>query len=319
MNATILPDPFTTNTSTNTHTFIVLFHGVSWYASSDAIQIGNGVTLAKLHGSRAEKVYHELCETRFIDYGEPFEYEVYATIQMDELDQIFFGGDPLCIVEWLSNLLTICIGAPVPMCRVIFPWPNHDRPTTTELVYRDKSLIDAPFIAFTYLKDDTIQTLAQMWERANRLWLRDRGFGRLVSALGFFYNAWRAPHVEQNCLNLAVTLEMLFASHECADMSDRIAINAANAISSTPNDRNEIYRKVKQLYANRSSIAHHGVPADKEVTYQIAEAFRLVAKILRRILLDENLAEIFNDHKTCMAYLLARNARIRPTLPFRPE
>jgi len=213
-------------------------------------------------------VYHELCATRQIDEGEPFQYEVYATVQSNGSDLIFSYGDPYSVVDWLSNLIAVCTGIPVGMCRVISPWLELNQTTNTGLVYCCGEQADFLSPQYGILNDDSIQQISEMWVRSNALWSSDRAFGRLVSALTFFYYAWRSPYIEQICLNLAVALEILFSPHDRTEMSHQIAFNIAKFKESSEAQRTETYKLIKKFYGHRSSIVHGGIPKDEKIPWR---------------------------------------------------
>lgn len=286
----------------NSRTIIALFHGVSWNASTKWAEIGDGVTLANFRGSTPQDVYHELCHTRHIDGGDPFGFEVYATLQSGHTELPFGYGDPYSVVDWLSNLITICTGIPVGMCRVISPWLNHEQPVDTELVYCSRGQTEFLESGYARLNDESLRDISRIWSRSNQLWPHGRKFGRLVSSLTFFHYSWRSHYIEQICLNLAIALEILFSPHDRTEMSHQIAFNVAKFVESTPDKREELYRKIKKFYGHRSSIVHGGVPSDDKIIDLTVEIFRLVASILKRILLDDTLAETFNIDKLRKVY-----------------
>ena len=96
-------------------------------------------------------------------------------------------------------------------------------------------------------------------------------------------------------MNLAITLESLFAPHISGETTHQIAFNVSHFIEGTPEYKAEPYKRVKDFYRLRSAVVHGGIPDDSTLYEVVAQVFELVRAILGRILLDATLAAKFED------------------------
>ncbi|UCC28958.1 MAG: hypothetical protein JSU86_12230 [Phycisphaerales bacterium] len=274
-----------------------LLHGLGWSAGPTQIEIAPGITLCSLEGSVVGRLYWTLCEDTGVDDREPFTYHVYVRLDPTETEAYLLDfGDPYSLVDRFSNVLAVLTGQPVSMCRVIWSTDGFASATGTSLVY--VSVRQTEFLQKTWpsMCAALAQDIAVAWRTQQAEWERKKSRGRLANALVYFYYAWRSHYADQICLNLAIVLEILFAPHSYSETTHQISFNVARFCGESAADRERLYQFVKEFYRVRSQIVHGGRPNEDKLIDAIIEAFPLVAGVLKRILLDQSVADEFaND------------------------
>ena len=206
------------------------------------------------------------------------------------------AGDPYSLVDRLSNIFTIVTDEPINMCWVIWSHDGFRSAHDTHLAYvltRQAAFIQHGH--FVKISDLTAGQLAIAWKNSQALWHEEKSRGRMVNALTYFYYAWHSPYIEQICLNLAITLEVLFASHSQSETTHQLAFNISRFLHSDPKNRQDTYQRIRKFYSVRSAIVHGGIPHDDRIIDITVEVFHMTAGILRDILLNEHLAQTFNE------------------------
>ena len=283
---------------------IALFHGVSWNIDAAWREIYPGLKLCRMQGSGVQKTYEELCKNRLVDDGEPFYYEVYASITPESSGFYYQNGYGHSQADRLANMIAIATGQPPFMCRTFSPVVEStgNQISTEELYWIGEQneflLRESPKI-----DEACVSAISKMYSAYERMWAVDKSSSRLVSAQIYFYNAWRSMYIEQICLNLAITAEMLFSPNGRNEITHQLAFNMAKFSETHPAKRLELYRKIKKFYGLRSAVVHGGLPDQGKIIDPTVEMFSFIATVLKRILTDDELIEVFNDNKNRDAYL----------------
>ena len=94
---------------------------------------------------------------------------------------------------------------------------------------------------------------------------------RVQTILRRLAQAKRRSDVNDQILDLSIALEMLLIAQNTDQLSLTFRLRGAWLLGDSPSTRREIYAKFKQLYDNRSKVAHEGKIPDKNVQ-RVAEA-----------------------------------------------
>ena len=285
-------------------TGIALFHGVSWNIDAAWREVYPGLKLCRMQGSGVEKTYQELCEHRHVDDGEPFHYEVYATIAPESSSFYYQNGYGHSQVDRLANMIAIATGQPPFMCRTFAPAvESKQNKISTEELYWLGEQNEFLIRESAKLDETSVEAISKMYSGYERMWAQDKSYSRLVSAQSCFYNAWRSMHIQQICLNLAIAAEMLFSPNGRNEITHQLAFNFAKFHETDSVKRLELYRKIKKFYGLRSAVVHGGLPEQSKLIGPTVEMFGILANVLERILTDDALIDVFNENTNRNNYL----------------
>lgn len=148
------------------------------------------------------------------------------------------------------------------------------------------------------LDSRTVDDILSCWKTYDSL-----HSGRIRNALDFFFYAWRAYYLEHACLNLSIALESLFSPESSTEVSHQIAYFASRFWSREPNERENLYRLVKAFYTQRSRLVHGAAPKWEKLRETTPAVFRFCSQVLKRLLLDSNLAGRLNNSKLREGFL----------------
>jgi Apea-like HEPN len=274
----------------------LLLHVVMWDCKTPEFQIAPNVTLCRFAGSHIERLYLRLCQEEGIDDGEPLVYGTYVLLRptRDE-EYLLDAGDPYSLADRVANLIVVACSEAISWSRVI--WSSDDFQTADGTLEIHGGGTQTDFLQpnSIVIDQDTAGAVQHMWGTIEPMWAAEKSAGRLTSALVYFYYAWRAHYVEQMCLNLAVTLEVLFAPHSQSEATHQLCFNLCRFAGATPADREDLYKRAKKFYGVRSAIVHGGLPSDEDIIPVTTDVFHLTASLLRRILTDAKTAATFNS------------------------
>ena len=294
----------------------VLIHLPQWESSRDFIELEKGITLCRTEGTETEKLYNELCETRHVDDGDPFNFATHVHFSDNiDLGRIVEWRGPFSAVSQVCNLIAICSATPLGMCRLILRGTDHGRPWIhTEIIYDHSPGVDVLHThpesihgggggsaskgggRFPLLNETVLSRIAQCWRVYTELDRvgSDRDH-RVQNALSYFFYSWNSYYLDHTCLNLAIVLESLFAPPSPLEVSHQIAFNASRFYGDSRSQREELYRTVRKFYSIRSQIVHGGKPEEKSLSSITPQVFCLCAEILQRILGDRDNALRFSS------------------------
>jgi hypothetical protein len=259
--------------------------------------LAEGITIANLENSTVQTLYFKLCEEENCDDGEPLSYRVYLHITATPDHQYFLDfGDPYSIIDRLENTLAIVLSSPMRFSRVIYSDNGFDTALGTVALHSGGPQTD--FLESNKLfkiNSKTIQDIRQIWENSESIWRKQKARGRLLNAMTYFYYAWNSLYLDQTCINLAITLENLFAPHSASESTHQICFNISRFCKKSFEERKQIYIEFKRFYALRSTIVHGGIPDEDKLVDFVVNTFPIVASILKSILLDNDSINIFSD------------------------
>ncbi len=265
-----------------------LFQSGPWEAGPEPIELVDGLTLGPIEGSVEGRLYRKLCEEKGIDDHHPL--NVCARFDPSPGEPWGYSFEvPFMVIDRLSNLLTIATETPVNRCRVMMSSDRFASADFTQIVFSTHGAIDLIGLDSPPIPLVTEEIVA-LWENEQRIWdKRDSSEFRLLCALDHFHRAWRAVCLEQTSLNLGIAVNLLFGPEWEFSAGNPTWVNAAHfALDQLEEDRSVLVL-VEDVCKWHSEVAEgtvrHMNPFD---------AFQLVARMLKTILLDEKLARQFS-------------------------
>lgn len=276
----------------------VLLLSFRWGLDEPDVAISPGITMSGFEGSDAQRDYNKICFENGYDGGEPHEYESLISFQMDQLESLsMVYGDPYAVVERFCNILSITFSQPPFLSKYMQPYSYDNSPLHIEWLFPYGGQTEFLDRKHPTIDEYMLGTIRKIWDVADRYWHKEKAPGRLNTALVNYYYAWRAPYLEQTCINLGITLEVLFAPHSFSEATHQLTFNLAHFMGATSGERATLFKQTKDFYGIRSSIVHGGkTNQDKVVDYSII-MFNLASAILRRILSDDSLAVVFDSDR----------------------
>lgn len=278
-----------------------LLHRPTWCHPEAQVPIADGVTVGRAERSSVDELYRRLCSAGLLQFdpeqGSPFGFGIFVRFDTPAAERDGDFGDPFARVERICNLITVFLGEPVFMTRVIRSENDFQTAWDTQIIHNYGAQSEFLIGENACLDNQVVSDLRTAWELAESCWARKVARGRIVNALAFFYYAWRADYLEQICLNLAVCLELLFAPHAVGETTHQIAFNVAHFLGDQPEERAAIYRDVKSFYGARSSIIHGGLPDQIKIVQPTIRGFRLCVEVFRKILRSRELVAVFDDEQ----------------------
>jgi hypothetical protein len=269
----------------------LLIHALGWAATDRRHAISDAVSVAKLAGSRVDRLYNRLTAERFLDDGEPLGFEVYLEVTDNGHGLGAHPLDPISPIAKALNLIAVTLGVPLNMCRVIWSSDGFATAGATDVLFFYRPVVDTLEDPRGWVPiDDTV------CGDLTAAWNAKRG-ARLRNALVFFQQAWLAHESTQTCLNLAVVLESLCAPHTQGETTHQMAFNAAHLIGGSSAQKRESYVLVRKFYGLRSAITHGGTPDLDKLEENTPLMFRAVSSLLKRILLNPELAATLENEQ----------------------
>lgn len=269
------------------HAVAALIHGVGWEVDQSILPIAPFVTLMCPRHSSVEDCYFRLCATNGIDDGDPFSFET-AVILEDPSG----GFASTTEVLRLCSVVAVMSGSALGLCRLIRSADGFRSPWSTETLFhygeQTDFLIDDPIVDRTLLGDIAVgcKTLLSLDKPYNTP-------GRLENAAHHFGLAARSPHLDAVCLELELTLDILFDAGTDDNRASRIGESIARFLGHeiTSQHATELVDGVLQV---RRDLVRQG-SANQDTVCDIApEAFKLTSKLLRKFLLCKELALAVN-------------------------
>jgi len=276
----------------------VLILGFQWAAGDQRIPLSSGVSLCPIADSKPEALYHRLCKTAQIDDGDPFSYETMFLVE-PTLDAPWSQayGDPYAVVDRLCTLSCIATSCAPWMIRIICS-SNHFRSSS-----HSELLAGAPFSSERIgpmaregiISEAAALQIDRMWSTTTHYWRHSSRRSRIINAVTQFYHGWRSHHLEQVCLNLAISLEVLFAPHHHGETTHQLSLAIAKFVRSDRAEREQVYDLVRRFYGCRSAIVHGGLPNDEVLDETTVAAFDLASEVFRRVLNSVEAAKMFEE------------------------
>jgi len=266
----------------------VLLHGYSWGGEEEGMLLGPGVELCALEGSPVAVLYDGLCRVQKADDGEPFLYEVYA--RLDGQHEIT-ASDPCSSVNRFSNVVTVVTGQPVSMVRLITSTDGFETVDVTEKALLSCGQAERLERRWPAITSEVARSLATAWATEESAWERAKSRGRLFRALENFHYAWRAPSLDQTCVNLGTCLAVLLTPDQPEESPRPIIEKAVALAEESANNAGDAAATLERLFELRTKVIFGIDAADEpEFVDTVVDGFHIVAGLLRSVLLNPPLA-----------------------------
>jgi len=277
----------------------VLLHVIPWQYNEDNYEIAPNILLCKTSDSLIDKLYKKMCADEGLDDGSPYDYYSHILFSPADLNKHFgWKGSPHELLDRLLNVVAIFLSEPINHVRIIHSEDNFSSYSKTSLEYLYGEQTD--FIQLQScqgLDEGLLNKVKKAWNIIEDLWGKEKVFGRLNSALTYFYYAWNSHYIDQVCINLAITLEILFTPNSNMELSHQLSCNVAKFMSSEIKEREYFYHKIKKFYSVRSQLIHGMLPDDMKIIDITVDTFHFVSSILSNILSSKESSELFNNNK----------------------
>lgn len=259
------------------------------------MQLGPGVYICPMRGSKVSKLYERLCRRTGIDGGESLDFSLYLLFEPTVTRTDGIGhGDPYDVVDRACNVVTVFTGGSTTLCRLIGSMDGFKSADHTEIIYGYSVNNEGIQLGQPDINAQGAAHIATMWDLSQQAWSTEQTSGRITNALTYYYYAWRALHPDQTCLNLAIVLESLFAPHTHGETSHQIAFNVAKFLRGDRAAHAANFDLVKRFYGLRSAIVHGGVPDQDKLWDLVPAVFTMTARILRSALGSKEICDSFN-------------------------
>lgn len=280
---------------------ICLINKMEWRITDHKeIEIAPHVFLGSLEKSNIQAAINAIDDKYNIDHTWVSFCNVYARLNHADKnapkDLLNMGT---IISERICALIGICCGFNSPEPLYLFRYNDDEMEGfSAELLLSERSLRSGLYLKTIdnyILEPEVIDFLKNAWVllKYNQCNEEEPLFNPLSNAVKFYIEACNADTMEEGIIHLAIVLESLFApidSH--SELSHQISINICKFLSESPEERKEIYTRIKAFYKSRSQIIHGSkLKGKKEIV--LFEGFKLVADCLRKILEETDIAKTF--------------------------
>jgi len=285
--------PTTEHSRKNERSVAGLLHPVNWELAESEVEVSPGIVLGRVESSPIGKLYEELCAVHGLDDGS-FAFTSYVAFEPQEF--ITEYGDPYCLFDRVCNVIAIVTSQPIAMCRLLLSPDGFKTCDDTQMIYNYGEQTEFLLAKNVTFDEKIVAEIYKAWQVASAVWEQDKSRGRVTNALTYFYYAWRSHYIDQTCLNLAIALKVLFSPDSQAETVHQTSFNVAHFLATSPAERKRYYDLIERFYRLRSRIIRRGIPDDDRLIDVTVEVFGLCSLILKRILLDSDLAEAFTDN-----------------------
>ena len=280
-----------------------LMHRVNWQIDDPSVILDERLSINDLENSAVGTLYEILCKEKGLDDSDPYDFNVYLLFK-DRNVMLEEPSDPFSILARLHNILTICLGQPIGMSRLIAS--DDDFQTciyTTMSYYYPRQTNEFLGSGNLTLDNDNIDFIKSCYLTEKELREKHQSKHRVLNALEYYFYSWRAHYLEQTCINLSIVLESLFAPNSNTELAHQIAYNVSHFFGTSADEKREIFSKIKKFYQLRSQIVHGDAPDQDKICENVPEIFIMTSYIIRKILCDRDLSMVFNDNPRRVEYL----------------
>lgn len=277
--------------------FIALLHLVDWDLDEEEVEISSGISICQYNNSMAQQIYETLCYRKGIDDREPCDYGAYFFLKDHDGIPYSSGYDIYGAIPELCNILAIASESVVGMCRVIqLSSKNNCINTTMEHHYSSAT----EFLTHKRItiNKSTIEVINICYHSLLHIHTLIKKQGRKYStpldmAFDYYNYAWRGFYIDQTCIHLSIVLEALFSPSSNTELSHQIAYNVSCFMKEKSSEREDLYNLVKKFYNIRSCLVHGTWPEKHDYCGITEQVFELCSRILRKILTNSDLTDIF--------------------------
>ena len=284
-------------------------HLVQWDLESETFNLSDDLRLCKFQGTKVEKLYEDLMEKEILTDAEPSEYDIFIEIDnpFKRKYKAFYIG-AFEKFDLVCALLGITFGGYIDLGDILYISAERDkvyriipiiytetRPQIDCLVEKIPRGFKIDFEMAKYLRE----AWKAIWKG-----VKEGKFNRLFNAVRFYYLASTAIRESESILHLVIILETLFSLHSHSEVAHQVSLNASKFLRDNVEDRKELYKTLKKIYAERSKIVHGGIPRDENKFFQyVDKAFNITAESLFKILSSSELITIFLNEKLRLKYI----------------
>lgn len=284
----------------------LLYHLLHWEATNDYFPIDKGITLHKTENTNVEILYHKLCEEVGVDEATPYDYYTHL-IYDNEIQGPSDGNysSPENRINFINNLLAINLHTPISFVRIMKTRDDFKTCSGTKQIFYYSESYDFFNTGKFTINDDTLLDIKKCYDNLKNINFKNADINyitRINCALRYFFYSWSSYHVEQTCVNLAVAIESLFSPSQ-SEVNHQIAFNICKFVGRDKEERQRVYKLMKDFYDLRSKIVHGSLKDYRKFYPILFDSFYLFASMLRDIIINEELLEIFNDNKQRENYL----------------
>lgn len=275
----------------------VLIHLLDWQCKRERLALGNGIYLCKLSTHKVGELYIKECKENNMDNGVPYLYKVCLIIHDWDAVAMDLGlfKDPYSIISRLMNVLTIYFQTVIYMARVFISSNNFEGYKSTHEIDYDGAQSEFLSQNTGIIDDTSIKALKNIWKNVRDLWNANQSKSRVINSLTHFYYSWNVYYIEQTAIFASIVLENLFSPHSKDELSHQISFNVCQFLGRDKEDKQKIYKKIKNYYSIRSKIVHGNMANDKEEN-AIPEFFKIICTLLTKILSDKTIVDIFDNN-----------------------
>jgi len=289
---------------------IGLIHLVRWNLESKEFELLNGVRLCKFQGSTVQKLHKQLIKKELIDEGQDYGYHTFIEID-NPIDRRHEGYQIGFFEQFdlVCSLMGITFGGYIDLVDIL---DLSDK--------RNKVFHIIPLLFYTETRPqigwqvekmpsnfEINPRMAKYLQNAwNSIWkgVKKQRFNRLFNAVRFYYLANTSIRDSETVLHLVIILETLFAPHSHSEITHQVSLNVSKFLQDNVEERKKLYKKLKDIYSDRSKIVHGGAPSDEnKFSNHVDKAFNITAKALYKILSSPKLSTIFSDEKLRLKYI----------------
>jgi hypothetical protein len=282
--------------------FAILIHILGWDYHENSFTIDKDISFIALKDSMIEKLYHNLCTEKELDYGQPYVFNTALMIQDFEDDHSTFpSASPQSLSSIFLNLLTIINGASIGHCRIISSKDDFISSWATYELYDpiSEGIYNLNDIHIK-MNEQSLFLIKKMWRNLKTTYSMKNN--RIDNALTFYYFSWHSHSLEQTAISLSIVIEALFSPDSNTELSHQIAFNIAKFMEIKKEERMEKYKFIKKYYSIRSKLVH-GETINNAEFESIPAFFEFISKVLLKILTDPQLTLLFNDNILRKNYL----------------
>ena len=280
-----------------------LVHLLSLEDKTDYYTIIPGITIYNIEGMPIEQLYINRCE-QGLDYYDPIDYKVAVEIDYNIIEykgSSFF--DPKDEGQQMLTVLSICLGTAFGLIRTIMyddgALDIHDTSVISEYTSQRDFIIGR-----TIIFNEDMPIIKKTFSNVYSLWQEEKYNSQIINALTYYHFARDIHFIEQTAINLSITLECLFHPHAQHELTHQISYNTSQFIGGTKGEKVSNYKLIKDFYGIRSRIVHNGKNITKNRDIKIIkDVFTLTANILKNILSDSKLINIFSNTDMRKKYL----------------
>ncbi len=269
-----------------------LLHGLGWEIAESQMPIAPGITLMCPRGSRVCGLYSRLCESSGIDDGEPVSYEV-AIVLEPPVNDLLDCTEPCSTLQLLCNVISVMTADVIGMSRVIWSRDSFLSASSTRLLS-----FYGPQTEFlqgcTAIDRNLAEEIAVGW-RVLRHLIDAHGYqSRVLNALLHFSSASHAPYLDRVCLDLELALNIVFNSTSKDARSAEVAQGVSQLLDRVEVGSEDLPGLMKATFGVREELVKSGFADQEQICEYAPRAFKVTASVLRRLLLNEDLATSVN-------------------------